>query len=91
MSLLGPLVSLSPSCIGMGPKRKIMFPTSVLLALAECERMVSAGDPAAAFAKLGGVLIDAARAAGCKHVSGSRPSRGMRRVKPYWWAMGHQA
>lgn len=32
MSLLGPLVSLSPSCIGMGPKRKIMFLTSVLLA-----------------------------------------------------------
>ena len=32
MSLLGPLVSLSPSCIGMGPKRKITFPTSVLLA-----------------------------------------------------------
>ena len=53
-------------------------------ALAECERMVSAGDPAAAFAKLGGVLIDAARAAGCKHVSGSRPSRGMRRDKPYF-------
>ena len=31
-SLLGPLVALCPSCIGMGPKRKIMFPTSVLLA-----------------------------------------------------------
>ena len=50
-------------------------------ALAECERMVSAGDPAAAFAKLGGVLIDAARAADCKHIGGSRPSRG---IKPYF-------
>ena len=53
-------------------------------ALAECGHMVSAGDPAAAFAKLGKVLIHAAKAAGCKHVDGGRPSRGMRRDKPYF-------
>ena len=52
-------------------------------ALAECERLVSTGDISAAFAKLGEVLIDAAKAAGCKHVDGSRPSRGMRHDKPY--------
>ena len=86
MSLLCPLVSLSPGCIGIGPKRKIYVShlRASGTALAECERMVSAGVLAAAFAKLGGVLIDAARAAGCKHVSGSRPSRGMRRDKPYF-------
>ena len=51
MSLLGPLATLFPSCIGTDSNRMIMFPTSVILAqaLAECGRMVSARDPAASF------------------------------------------
>ena len=46
-------------------------------AIAECKLLVSTGDPSAAFAKLGEVLIDAAKAAGCKHVDGSSLSRLM--------------
>ena len=52
-------------------------------ALVECRGMVSVGDTAAAFARLRNVLIDAAKAAGCKHIAGGRPSQGMRRDMPY--------
>lgn len=52
--------------------------------LAECEGLVSSGDVAAAFQKLGDVLVQSAQGAGCKHVTGSRPVRHRRRHKPYF-------
>ena len=85
MSLMGPLATLFPSCIGMDPKKDdyVSHLRDSGTALAECGHMVSAGDPAVAFRKLGEILIDAAKAAGCKHADGGRPSRGVRRDKPY--------
>ena len=52
--------------------------------LAECEDMVSSGDGAAAFQKLGDVLVESAQVGGCKHVTGSRPPRHQRRDKAYF-------
>ena len=76
------LASPYPICAGMDPSRVRCLNHSGAR-LAECEDLVSSEDVAAAFQKLGDILVESAQEARCKHVTGSRPSRHQRRDKPY--------